>query len=81
LNKDGILESFVTKLYYASKSFLEQALSSIETISMGGLSLKFSQTDNLEILLDEIMEDLSSKGKKILITIDEVDDSKPIQEF
>lgn len=81
LNKDGILESFVNKLYYASKSFLEQALSSIETISMGGLSLKFSQTDNLEILLDEIMEDLSSKGKKILITIDEVDDSKPIQEF
>lgn len=81
LNKDGILENFVNKLYYASKSFLEQALSSIETISTGGLSFKFSQTDNLEILLDEIMEDLSSKGKKILITIDEVDDSKPIQEF
>ncbi len=81
LNKEGMLESFVNKLYYISNSLLNQALNSIEAISVGGLSLKFSQTDNLEILLDEIMETLKARGKKVLITIDEVDDSQPIQEF
>lgn len=83
LNNENIIENFSSKLYYASNSKFDQILPTIESLSVAGLSFKFSdnQSDNPELLIEELLNVLKSQSKKVLITIDEVDDSKAIQRF
>lgn len=85
INKDGMLASLVRLLSVQANSQIKSLLKNINSISLsspvGGISLNKDVNSNLDILLDEIMKNVQREGKKVLITIDEVDNSKAIKDF
>ncbi len=82
VNEDGILTTFARKLYYQNGSKLSSLFDSLNAISIGGFSLERSkELPNIEIMLEELMQAIQKKGKYVVVTIDEVTNSKAIQSF
>lgn len=86
INKEGMIASLVRILGNQVSSQLQQTLKSINSFSVespfGGVSISKKNPDaNLDVILDKLMKGIKKENKRVLITIDEVDNSKPIREF
>ncbi len=86
INKEGIADSLVRLLANQVDSQLQKTLKNINTFSvdspLGGISIsKQQEIPNLDVTLDRLMAGIKKQHKRVLITIDEVDNSQPIKEF
>ncbi|WP_040468664.1 ATP-binding protein [Limosilactobacillus gastricus] len=82
LNRENILANLVNQLYHEVKSKIAKALDSIESISISNFSITKHQDEMVvEVALDRLMTEIQKANKKVLITIDEVNDSPEIQNF
>lgn len=82
INREGILGSLLRLLGSQVNSKLQQTLKSINSISIGGISVSRDiESPNTDILLDELMQGIKKENKKVLITIDEVTNNKPIRDL
>lgn len=82
INREGILSSLFRLLSNQVNSKLQQTLRSINSVSIGNISVgRDVETPNADVLLDELMQGIKKEGKKVLITVDEVTNSKPIRDL
>ncbi|WP_338935199.1 ATP-binding protein [Lactobacillus helveticus] len=83
INREGILSSLLRLLSNQVNSKLQQTLKSINGTSIGNfLSVeREKEAPNVDVLLDELMQGIKKEGKKVLITVDEVTNSKPIRDL
>lgn len=82
LNRENILDNLVNQLYHEAKSKVAKALDSIESIGISNFSVtKHKDEMVVEVALDRLMTEIQKAHKKVLITIDEVNDSPEIQSF
>lgn len=82
INREGILSSLFRLLSNQVNSKLQQTLKSINSVSIGKISVSRDvESPNTDILLDELMSGIKKEGKKVLITIDEVTNSKAIRDM
>lgn len=86
INKEGIANSLVRLLANQVDTQLQKSLKSISTFSidspLGGVSVsKQNELPNIDVTLDRLMAGIKKRNKRVLVTIDEVDNSKPIKEF
>ena len=82
INEDGILTTLARRLYHQNGSKLSELFDSLNSISIGGVTIeREKEIPNIEIMLEELMQSVTSKNKYVVITIDEVSNSKAIQSF
>ena len=82
INENGILTTLARKLYHQNGSKLSELFDSLNSISIGGVAIeREKEIPNIEIMLEELMQSVASKNKYVVITIDEVSNSKAIQSF
>lgn len=82
LNKEGILTSLARQLYELSKPKATQIFDSIKSISLGGIGIsRDTEAPNVDQMLDHLMIHIKDQHKYVVITIDEVTNSKPIRDF
>lgn len=86
INKEGIVNSLVRLLASQVGSQLQKTLRDITAFSidspLGGISInKHSEASNIDVALNELMAGIEKQHKRVLITLDEVDNSKPIRDF
>lgn len=82
LNKGGILTSLARQLYGLSKPRVTQLFASIKSLSIGGVSIsRDSEAPNVDQMLDQLMQHIADQQRYVVVTIDEVTNSKPIRNF
>ena len=82
LNKKGILTSLARQLYELSNPKTTQIFDSIKSISLGGISIsRDTEVPNVDQMLDHLMTHIKEQHKYVVITIDEVTNSKQIRDF
>lgn len=86
INKEGIVNSLVRLLASQVGSQLQKTLRDITAFSidspLGGISInKHNEASNIDVALNELMAGIEKQHKRVLITLDEVDNSKPIRDF
>lgn len=82
INRDGILYSLLSELNVQVNSKLQRTLQSINSISFNGIEISRDIKDsNTILLLDEMMKEIKKENKKLLITLDEVTNTKPIKDL
>lgn len=82
INQDGMALSLFRVLNDQVNSKLKQTLDSISEISIAGVEItRKIDAPDINIALDKLMQGIKKEGKKVVITIDEVTDSKPIRDF
>lgn len=82
INREGILSSWFRTLNDEVNSKLKQTIQSINEISIGGIEIgREVDAPDIDIALDKLMQGIKKEGKKVVITIDEVTDSKPIRDL
>ena len=82
INEEGILTSLARKLYRDHGSKLSKIFNVFESIKIGAVTLtKETEIPNVEEMLEELMQSIQKQGKYVVITIDEVNDSKAIRSF
>lgn len=82
INRDGILSSLFRALNDQVNSKLKQTLQSISEISIGGVEISREvDAPDVDIALDKLMQGIKKEGKRVVITVDEVTDSKPIRDL
>ena len=82
LNKNGILTSLARQLYEQSKPRALRIFDSIKSISIGNISIgRDTEVANVDQMLDHLMQHVAKQQKYVVITIDEVTNTKPIRDF
>ncbi|MDF7638275.1 ATP-binding protein [Lactobacillus sp. ESL0791] len=82
LNREGILTSLAHKLDQQLHSRVNRLFNNINTFSIGGLTVgRVVETPEVDEILEELMEEVKRRGKFVVVTIDEVTNSKAIQDF
>lgn len=78
-----LLASFYAELErgFSLKKILEDTKLDLSLFGVGISLEKKNQKGDAVILLDEVLNQLTKKGKKILVTIDEVVPNKSVREF
>lgn len=80
--QDKIIEPLAEKLYYEGnkhKLFIDWSLK--VNFKFVELEIKKEKTTNSEIVFEKLLEKANNHGKKVLITIDEVTNTKEIKRF
>lgn len=82
INREGILSSLFRTLNDQVNSKLKQTVQSISEISIAGVEISREvEAPDVDISLDKLMKGIKKEGKKVVITVDEVTDSKPIRDL
>ncbi|MCI1466443.1 MAG: ATP-binding protein [Lactobacillus sp.] len=82
LNKPGIVTNFARLLAYALGPQASSVLQSINSLGIGKLSISRDvESPNVDVLLTKLMDKVKKSHKRILVTLDEVDNSAPIKDF
>ncbi len=82
INEEGILTNLAQKLYRQHGSKLSKIFNVFESVKVGAITLsRNKEVYNVEEMLLELLQSIKKQGKYVVITIDEVNDSKPIRAF
>ncbi|WP_267202498.1 ATP-binding protein [Limosilactobacillus kribbianus] len=82
LNHNGILTSLARQLDDLSNPKAIKMFDSIKSLSIDGVSIsRDTEAPNVDQLLDQLMQHIANQHKYVVITIDEVTNSKSISDF
>ncbi|WEV39949.1 ATP-binding protein [Lactobacillus sp. ESL0681] len=82
LNRDGILTSLAHKLDHQVHSQTNRAFRNINSFSFGSVSISREvEIPEVDEILDDLLKTVTQQGKYVVVTIDEVTNSKAIQNF
>ncbi|MDF7669170.1 ATP-binding protein [Lactobacillus sp. ESL0703] len=82
LNRNGILTSLAHKLDHQVHSKANRLFNSINSLSLGGVSVSREiEVPEVDEILEDLMSEIKQQGKFVVVTIDEVTNSKAIQDF
>lgn len=82
INREGILSALFRILNDQVSSKFKQTLQSINEISIAGLEIgREVDAPDVDLALDKLLQGIKKEGKKVVITVDEVTDSKSIRDL
>jgi hypothetical protein len=82
LNKPGMVTNFARLLSYAMGPQASSVLQSINSFGIGNLNIsRDTESPNIDVTIIKLMNQIKKSGKRILVTLDEVDNSAPIKDF
>lgn len=82
INEDGILTNLARKLYQQHGSKLSKMFDIFESIKIGAVTLtRHTEIPNVDEMLEELMQSIKKQNKYVVVTIDEVNDSKAMRSF